>query len=160
MTIRITTPTTSTGGGTTNAQFTYINHGTDYSPGWRRDYNSRNKPTASEIGALPSGGTAVSSVNLASKGRVSPEGEFQKWNGTAWVKDTEAEKLFRIREAEEKKTRLIQEATDNITILQDAVNFEMATDEEVSMLSSWKKYRVLVSRIDINTAPDIVWPEL
>ncbi|EEW3789201.1 tail fiber protein, partial [Escherichia coli] len=70
MTIRITTPTTSTGGGTTNAQFTYINHGTDYSPGWRRDYNSRNKPTASEIGALPSGGTAVSSVNLASKGRV------------------------------------------------------------------------------------------
>ncbi|MEY0990008.1 tail fiber assembly protein, partial [Escherichia coli] len=63
-------------------------------------------------------------------------------------------------EAEEKKTRLIQEATDNITILQDAVNFEMATDEEVSMLSSWKKYRVLVSRIDINTAPDIVWPEL
>ncbi|MHC6030173.1 phage tail protein, partial [Escherichia coli] len=70
MTIRITTPTTSTGGGTTNAQFTYINHGTDYLPGWRRDYNSRNKPTASEIGALPSGGTAVSSVNLASKGRV------------------------------------------------------------------------------------------
>ncbi|EPC0935312.1 tail fiber protein, partial [Escherichia coli] len=70
MTIRITTPITSTGGGTTNAQFTYINHGTDYSPGWRRDYNSRNKPTASEIGALPSGGTAVSSVNLASKGRV------------------------------------------------------------------------------------------
>ncbi|WP_407241941.1 prophage tail fiber N-terminal domain-containing protein [Escherichia coli] len=70
MTIRITTPTTSTGGGTTNAQFTYINHGTDYSPGWRRDYNSRNKPTASEIGALPSGGTAVSSVNLASKGRI------------------------------------------------------------------------------------------
>ncbi|HHY7728263.1 TPA: tail fiber protein, partial [Escherichia coli] len=70
MTIRITTPTTSSGGGTTNALFTYINHGTDYSPGWRRDYNSRNKPTASEIGALPSGGTAVSSVNLASKGRV------------------------------------------------------------------------------------------
>ncbi|ENY7395245.1 prophage tail fiber N-terminal domain-containing protein, partial [Escherichia coli] len=70
MTIRITTPTTSSGGGTTNAQFTYINHGTDYSPSWRRDYNSRNKPTASEIGALPSGGTAVSSVNLASKGRV------------------------------------------------------------------------------------------
>ncbi|MCQ0337754.1 prophage tail fiber N-terminal domain-containing protein, partial [Escherichia coli] len=70
MTIRITTPTTSSGGGTTNAQFTYINHGTDYSPGWRRDYNSRNKPTASEIGALPSGGTAVSSVNLASKGQV------------------------------------------------------------------------------------------
>ncbi|WP_252094478.1 phage tail protein, partial [Escherichia coli] len=33
-------------------------------------YGTKNKPTASEIGALPSGGTAVSSVNLASKGRV------------------------------------------------------------------------------------------
>ncbi|EQA0598879.1 tail fiber assembly protein, partial [Escherichia coli] len=103
----------------------------------------------SELGPLPENATWLS-----------PEGEFQKWNGTAWVKDAEAEKLFRIREAEEKKARLIQEATDNITILQDAVNFEMATDEDVSMLSSWKKYRVLVSRIDINTAPDIVWPEL
>ncbi|WP_370649594.1 phage tail-collar fiber domain-containing protein [Escherichia albertii] len=70
MTIRITTPTTSSGGGTTNAQFIYINHGTDYSPGWRRDYNTRNKPTASEVGALPSDGTAVSSKNLASKGKV------------------------------------------------------------------------------------------
>ncbi|EFH6845144.1 phage tail protein [Escherichia coli] len=70
MTIRITTPSTSSGEGIPNAQFTYINHGDAYAPGWRRDYNSRNKPTASEIGALPSGGTAVSSVNLASKGRV------------------------------------------------------------------------------------------
>ncbi|EOB8605100.1 phage tail protein, partial [Escherichia coli] len=34
MTIRVTTPSTSTGGGTTNAQFTYINHGADYAPGW------------------------------------------------------------------------------------------------------------------------------
>ena len=58
-------------------RITYINHGTDYSPGWRRDYNSRNKPTASEIGALPSGGTAVSSVNLASKGRVCVAGRLR-----------------------------------------------------------------------------------
>ena len=85
MTIRITTPTTSTGGGTTNAQFTYINHGTDYSPGWRRDYNSRNKPTASEIGALPSGGTAVSSVNLSSKGRVLHRQIFQQ---ASWLFST------------------------------------------------------------------------
>ncbi|WP_172905829.1 phage tail protein, partial [Escherichia coli] len=41
MTIRVTTPSTSTGGGTTNAQFTYINHGDAYAPGWRRDYNTK-----------------------------------------------------------------------------------------------------------------------
>ncbi|OKS93848.1 phage tail protein [Escherichia coli] len=39
ITIRVTTPTTSSGGGTTSAQFTYINHGDAYSPGWRRDWN-------------------------------------------------------------------------------------------------------------------------
>lgn len=35
MTIRVTTATT--GEGTLSAQFTYINHGDAYSPGWRRD---------------------------------------------------------------------------------------------------------------------------
>ncbi|MCZ7350016.1 tail fiber protein [Escherichia coli] len=39
ITIRVTTPTTSSGGGTTSAQFTYINHGDGYFPGWRRDWN-------------------------------------------------------------------------------------------------------------------------
>ncbi|WP_097290449.1 tail fiber protein [Escherichia coli] len=39
MTIRITTPTTATNGGTVKAQFTYINHGDAYAPGWRRDFS-------------------------------------------------------------------------------------------------------------------------
>ncbi|WP_109579022.1 phage tail fiber protein [Edwardsiella tarda] len=39
MTIRITTPTTTV---SNNSQFIYINQGDDYSPGWRRDYNTAN----------------------------------------------------------------------------------------------------------------------
>ncbi|HHO9709535.1 TPA: tail fiber assembly protein [Escherichia coli] len=77
----------------------------------------------SELGSLPENVTWLS-----------PEGEFQKWNGTAWVKDTEAEKLFRIREAEETKNSLMQVAR--------------------------KKYRVLLNRVDTSTAPDIEWPAL
>ncbi|EGB2453655.1 phage tail protein [Escherichia coli] len=50
MTIRVTTPSTSTGGGTTNAQFTYINHGGDYAPGWRRDYSTKNQQPAFALG--------------------------------------------------------------------------------------------------------------
>ncbi|HBC0350850.1 TPA: tail fiber protein [Salmonella enterica subsp. enterica serovar Napoli] len=53
MTIRITTPTTTSGGGLASAQFTYINNGDGYAPGWRRDFNTINKPTASDVGALP-----------------------------------------------------------------------------------------------------------
>ncbi|WNI86565.1 phage tail-collar fiber domain-containing protein [Citrobacter portucalensis] len=44
MTIRITTPTTTAGNGTPSAQFTYINHGDGYLPGWRRDFNTANPP--------------------------------------------------------------------------------------------------------------------
>ncbi|MEF4577441.1 tail fiber protein, partial [Escherichia coli] len=50
MTIRVTTPSTSSGGGITNAQFTYINHGDGYSPGWRRDYNTKNQQPAFALG--------------------------------------------------------------------------------------------------------------
>ncbi|RXJ59927.1 phage tail protein, partial [Escherichia coli] len=50
MTIRITTPSTSSGEGIPNAQFTYINHGGDYAPGWRRDYNTKNQQPAFALG--------------------------------------------------------------------------------------------------------------
>lgn len=53
MTIRVTTPTTTSGGGVASAQFTYIDNGEGYSPGWRRDYNTINIPTAGDVGALP-----------------------------------------------------------------------------------------------------------
>ncbi|OHK36465.1 hypothetical protein A7S73_25295 [Salmonella enterica subsp. enterica serovar Mbandaka] len=39
MTIRITTPTTTSGDGVPSAQFTYINHGDGYAPGWRREFS-------------------------------------------------------------------------------------------------------------------------
>ncbi len=102
----------------------------------------------SELGPLPENVTWLS-----------PEGEFQKWNGTAWVKDAEAEKLFRIREAEETKNSLMQVASEHIAPLQDAVDLEIATEEETSLLEAWKKYRVLLNRVDTSTAPDIEWPE-
>lgn len=56
-TIRITTATTtSVSGALTNAEFIYVNNGDAYSPGWRRAYNTRNKPTAADVGALPLSG--------------------------------------------------------------------------------------------------------
>ncbi len=36
---------------------------------------------------------------------------------------------------------------------------EIATEEENSLLEAWKKYRVLLNRVDTSTAPDIEWPE-
>lgn len=68
-TIRVTTTTTSGHGGVNNAEFIYVYNGSDYAPGWRRSYNTRNKPTASDVGALPlTGGTL--SGGLTSSGEI------------------------------------------------------------------------------------------
>ncbi|MEI7078544.1 pyocin knob domain-containing protein [Pectobacterium versatile] len=66
-TIRITTPSTTPAGlsDSANAQFTYIYNGVDYSPGWRRDYNTKNKPTATDVGALPEKAVAQAAAKLA-----------------------------------------------------------------------------------------------
>ncbi|EIH0314291.1 tail fiber assembly protein, partial [Escherichia coli] len=54
--------------------------------------------------------------------------------------------------------RLREQADGEISWLQDAVSENMATAEEISALSEWRKYRVLLMRVDINQAPDILWP--
>ncbi|ELY9613270.1 tail fiber assembly protein [Salmonella enterica] len=87
---------------------------------------------------------------------VSPGGEYQKWDGKAWVKDEEAEKAAQLRQAEETKNNLLQMATEKIAPLQDAVDLGEATDDEKARLLAWKKYRVQVNRVD-TLKP--VWPE-
>ncbi|MFW5401370.1 tail fiber assembly protein [Yersinia sp. 1252 StPb PI] len=57
-----------------------------------------------------------------------------------------------------KKSSLMQIASEKISILQDAVDLEMAKTEEIAQLKAWKKYRVLLMRIDTSKAPDIEWP--
>ncbi|MEY0338570.1 tail fiber assembly protein [Providencia stuartii] len=64
-----------------------------------------------------------------------------------------------IAEAEQQKQPLLAEANNAIAPLQDAVDLDMATDEEVAQLTAWKKYRVLLNRIDTSLAPDIEWPK-
>ncbi|EEV5783139.1 tail fiber assembly protein [Escherichia coli] len=98
----------------------------------------------SELGPLPKNVTWLS-----------PEGSFQKWDGTSWVKDAKAEEVFLIREAEETKNRLMQLANEHIAPLQDAVDLEIATKEEALLLNAWKNYRVQLNRVDIF---DPVWP--
>ncbi|OWO78917.1 hypothetical protein B5C26_22755 [Photorhabdus luminescens] len=76
MTIRVTTPTTTTGNGIPNAQFTYINHGKGYRPGWRRDY------TKDEVDSLivPVGAPILHSQRYTPKGYLYCNGQtFDKF---------------------------------------------------------------------------------
>ncbi|MCE3116846.1 tail fiber assembly protein [Enterobacter sp. ASE] len=60
--------------------------------------------------------------------------------------------------ANSKKQKLMAAATSAIAPLQDAVDIGEATDTEIALLKAWKKYRVLLNRIDTSSAPDIEWP--
>ncbi|EFB3730039.1 tail fiber assembly protein [Escherichia coli] len=46
----------------------------------------------------------------------------------------------------------IQEFSEYIAPLQDAVDLEIATEEERSLLEAWNKYRVLLNRVDTSVA--------
>ncbi|ASG88693.1 phage tail protein [Salmonella enterica subsp. salamae] len=54
------------------------------------------------------------------------------------------------------KNWLLQIASEKIALLQDEVDLDIATDDEKAQLDEWKKYRLLVNRVD-TSAPD--WPE-
>jgi hypothetical protein len=61
--------------------------------------------------------------------------------------------------AENKKNVYREEANNIITPLQDAVDLDIATEQEQQKLAAWKKYRVLLNRVDTSKAPDIEWPK-
>ncbi|EJA5115465.1 tail fiber assembly protein, partial [Salmonella enterica] len=109
------------------------------------DITTGNQVYISDLGPLPENVTSVS-----------PDGEYQKWDGKAWVKDEAAEAAARLHEADETKIRLLQMASGKIAPLQDAVDLGIATDDEKARLDEWKKYRVRVNRVDTSN-PD--WPE-
>lgn len=62
-------------------------------------------------------------------------------------------------EAQRQKMALMNQANNVIATLQDAVDLDMATEKEAKILPEWKKYRVLLSRVDVGKAPDIKWPQ-
>lgn len=86
---------------------------------------------------------------------VAPEGHFVKWDGAKWVHDTDAENEHLLMLAEQEKINLLAVATSAIAPLQDAVDLDMATKVETALLLEWKKYRVLLNRVD-TSKPE--WP--
>ncbi|WNK25645.1 tail fiber assembly protein [Providencia hangzhouensis] len=87
-----------------------------------------------------------------------PKTEFDVWNGKKWVTDTDAQKAMLVEQAEREKTQRLEEAEQNILMLERKVRLGMATDEEIELLRQWEVYSVRVSDIDTSNAPDIEWP--
>ncbi|MEC3934184.1 tail fiber assembly protein [Citrobacter werkmanii] len=61
--------------------------------------------------------------------------------------------------AKTQKAGAVDAANEEIAWRQDAVDLDIASDEEKAELLEWKKYRVLLSRVKPEDAPDIRWPD-
>ena len=103
--------------------------------------------TMQEVGEIPDGFTTSK-----------PTSEFDSWDGKKWQLDVSKQHQYEVNQASAKKNQLITDATAQISYLQDAVESEIASEQETQLLAEWKKYRVLVNRIDIEQAPNIDWP--
>lgn len=103
--------------------------------------------TMQEVGEIPDGYTTSK-----------PTSEFDSWDGKKWQLDVSKQHQYEVNQASAKKNQFIADATAQISYLQDAVESEIASKQETQLLAEWKKYRVLVNRIDIEQAPNIDWP--
>lgn len=63
-------------------------------------------------------------------------------------------------QAEAKRSDLMADATIAINPLQDAVDLDEATTDEIEQLKIWKSYRVALNRLDLSKAPNIAWPQI
>lgn len=89
-----------------------------------------------------------------------PSTPFDSWNGKKWVTDKAKQHQSQVEAARIELTQRTDTATAVIAPLQDAVDTELATDEDRAALLAWKKYRVALSRIKTEDAPGITWPEI
>ncbi|CAI9395032.1 MULTISPECIES: tail fiber assembly protein [Citrobacter] len=88
-----------------------------------------------------------------------PEGKVRGVvdNMPAWVSEPPPTQEELTANAENMKLNLKTKADSEIAWRQDALDAEIATDEETVTLTEWKKYRVLLMRVD-PASP--VWPAL
>ncbi|EEZ5205512.1 tail fiber assembly protein [Escherichia coli] len=113
------------------------------------------------VNAWPESGVLVSQDVRDTFSVQFPEGKVLGANSEGYPEWIDAPDLTHnelVHLAKEKKARLREQADGEISWLQDAVSENIATAEEISVLSEWRTYRVLLMRIDINQAPDISWP--
>lgn len=116
------------------------------------------KEAYEEAGTWPVNGADVDDETMAIYTGVAPKGKMlgsDKEGKPVWVNipPLSTEQLVAI--VEQKKAKLRSIADAEISWRQDAVDAGIATKEETAALSEWKKYRVLLMRVDTSKP---VWP--
>ncbi|MFV4852531.1 tail fiber assembly protein [Citrobacter freundii] len=89
---------------------------------------------------------------------IAPSTPYDKWNGSEWVTDENAQKSGQVRVAERQKSALLAEAKNAISLWQTELQLGIISDGDKASLITWMKYIQALNAVDTSTAPDIEWP--
>lgn len=94
----------------------------------------------------------------ASVTTIPPLTPFDRWNGSEWVTDEDAQKNGQVMEAKQKKSVLLAEAQSTISLWQTELQLGIISDDDKASLIAWMKYIQALKAVDTSTVPDIEWP--
>nr|DAY48357.1 MAG TPA: tail fiber assembly protein [Caudoviricetes sp.] len=89
---------------------------------------------------------------------IEPLTPYDRWNGSEWVTDADAQKSGQVAAAEQKKASLLAEAQSTISLWQTELQLGIISDDDKASLITWMKYIQALNAVDTSTAPDIEWP--
>lgn len=89
---------------------------------------------------------------------IEPMTPYDRWNGSEWVTDADAQKSGRVAAAQQKKASLLAEAQSIISLWQTELQLGIISDNDKTSLIAWMKYIQALNAVDTSTAPDIEWP--
>lgn len=89
---------------------------------------------------------------------IAPSTPYDRWNGSEWVTDADAQKSGQVAAAEQKKASLLAEAQSTISLWQTELQLGILSDDDKVSLIAWVKYIQALNAVDTSAAPDIEWP--
>lgn len=131
-----------------------------YSPSENVVYNASLYENYVKFGTWPKDGVEISDEDAeAFNGGNKPLGKMLSMESgfLEWVDEPPLSPERQKSDAENMKTTLRANADSEINWRQDAVDIGEATDEEAADLVNWKKYRILLMRVNTSNP---VWPAL
>ncbi len=91
---------------------------------------------------------------------IAPSGQYDKWNGSAWVKDENAEKTALLEKEIAKRNHLIDMAFTMIREWHSELLLGSISYEDKSKLQIWLAYIRSLKAVDLTKSPDIAWPAM
>ncbi|MBQ0955689.1 tail fiber assembly protein [Serratia symbiotica] len=90
---------------------------------------------------------------------LAPLKPYDRWSGSAWVTDEEAQKRGQLLEAEQKKATLLASAKNTITLWQTELQLGIIGDEDRASLITWMKYIQALQDVDTTPGANSKWPK-